>query len=95
MRLRWTPSEKISSELELVSMGEYFTNPENTASYGGHNLLNLRTQYAVNDSVLVYANILNLGDREYAERADWTTFTDDRYFPGEPRRAFIGITINY
>ena len=95
LRLRWTPSEKISSELELVSMGEYFTNPENTASYGGHNLLNLRTQYAVNDSVLVYANILNLGDREYAERADWTTFTDDRYFPGEPRRAFIGITINY
>ena len=95
LRLRWTPSERVTSELELVSMGEYYTNPENTASYSGHNLLNLRTQYTVNDSVQIYANILNLDNREYAERADWTTFTDDRYFPGEPRRAFIGITINY
>ena len=95
LRLRWTPSERITSELELVSMGEYYTNPENTASYSGHNLLNLRTQFAVNDSVQIYANILNLDNREYAERADWTSFTDDRYFPGEPRRAFIGITINY
>ena len=85
----------MTSELELVSMGEYYTNPENTASYSGHNLLNLRTQYTVNDSVQIYANILNLDNREYAERADWTSFTDDRYFPGEPRRAFIGITINY
>jgi len=95
LRLRWTPSERVTSELELVSMGEYYTNPENTASYSGHNLLNLRTQYTVNNSVQIYANILNLDNREYAERADWTTFTDDRYFPGEPRRAFIGITINY
>jgi outer membrane receptor protein involved in Fe transport len=95
LRLRWTPSERITSELELVSMGEYYTNPENTANYSGHNLLNLRTQFAVNDSVQIYANILNLDNREYAERADWTSFTDDRYFPGEPRRAFIGITINY
>ena len=95
LRLRWTPSERVTSELELVSMGEYYTNPENTASYSGHNLLNLRTQYTVNDSVQIYANILNLDNREYAERADWTSFTDDRYFPGEPRRAFIGITINY
>ena len=95
LRIRWTPSERVTSELELVSMGEYYTNPENTASYSGHNLLNLRTQYTVNDSVQIYANILNLDNREYAERADWTSFTDDRYFPGEPRRAFIGITINY
>lgn len=95
VRLRWTPSERVTSELELVSMGEYYTNPENTASYSGHNLLNLRTQYTVNDSVQIYANILNLDNREYAERADWTTFTDDRYFPGEPRRAFIGVTFNY
>jgi outer membrane receptor protein involved in Fe transport len=95
LRLRWTPSDNLSSEIELVNMGEYYTNPENTASYSGHNLLNLRTQYVVNDTISLYANILNLGDREYAERADWTSFTDDRYFPGEPRRAFIGVTINY
>ncbi len=95
VQLRWSPNEKLSSELELVSVGEYFTNPENTAGYSGHNILNLRTQYAVNDNVQVYANILNLGDREYAERADWTTFTADRYFPGELRRAFIGVTFKY
>ena len=38
---------------------------------------------------------MNLTDQKYAERADWTTFTGDRYFPGEPARIFAGFTWKY
>jgi len=95
LRLQWRPTSAILSELELVNMGDYYTNPENTADYEGHNLLNWRTQYQVNDDLSVYLNVLNVTDEEYAERADWTTFTGSRYFPGEPVRAFFGVTWNY
>jgi len=32
--------------------------------------------------------MLNVADQRYAERADFTSFTDERYFPGEPRSVF-------
>ena len=76
-------------------MGEYFTNPENTAKYEGHDLLNLRSQYVLNEDVTLSLNIMNLTDEEYAERADWTTFTGDRYFPGEDIRAFFAVNWNF
>lgn len=95
LRLTYRPSDKLLAELELVHMGEYYTNPENTASYDGHDLLNLRIQYDVSEDFMVYLNVLNLADEEYAERADWSGWVKDRYFPGEPIRAFIGFTWKY
>lgn len=95
IRLQWQPMESVFTELEWVNMGEYYTNPENTAKYEGHDLLNWRTQYQFNDDLSFYLNVLNVTDEKYAERADWTTFTDGRYFPGEPVRAFFGVTWNY
>lgn len=95
LRLQWQPTNSILTEIELVNMGDYYTNPENTASYEGHDLINWRTQYQFSDSLTFSLNVLNIWDEEYAERADWTTFTDDRYFPGEPVRAFFGVTWNY
>ena len=95
VRLTWRPTSAIITELEWVNMGDYFTNPENTASYEGHDLLNLRSQYRLNDDVTLSLNIMNLTDEEYAERADWTTFTGDRYFPGEDIRAFFAVNWNF
>ncbi|MDE0981583.1 MAG: TonB-dependent receptor [Gammaproteobacteria bacterium] len=95
LRLQWRPISSVTTELELVNMGDYYTNPENTASYEGHDILNWRTQYAFNDDLTFYLNVLNATDEEYAERADWTTFNGDRYFPGEPVRAFFGVTWKY
>ena len=95
LRLTYRPTENILAELELVHMGEYYTNPENTASYDGHDLLNLRVQYDVNDDFMVYLNALNITDEEYAERADWSGWVGDRYFPGEPARIFVGFTWKY
>jgi iron complex outermembrane receptor protein len=95
LRLQWRPTSSIMTELELVNMGDYYTNPENTQSYEGHDIVNWRTQYQYNDDLTFYLNVLNATDKDYAERADWTTFTGDRYFPGEPVRAFFGVTWKY
>lgn len=95
LRLQWKPTSSIMTELELVNMGDYYTNPENTQSYEGHDILNWRTQYQFNDDLTFYLNVLNATDEKYAERADWTTFNGDRYFPGEPVRAFFGVTWKY
>ena len=93
LRLTYRPAENLLAELELVHMGEYYTNPENTASYDGHDLLNLRLQYDVNDDLMIYLNALNITDEEYAERADFSGWVGDRYFPGEPARIFVGLTL--
>ena len=95
LRLQWRPTSSIRTELEWVNMGSYYTNPENTADYEGHDILNWRTQYQHSDALSFYLNVLNVTDEDYAERADWTTFTGDRYFPGEPIRAFLGMTWKY
>lgn len=95
VRLTWRPTDKLLTELEWVNMGDYYTNPENTASYEGHNLFNLRTQYQVNEDLRLSLNLKNITDKKYAERADWTTFVSDRYFIGEPARAFFAVTWDF
>lgn len=90
-RLQWTPMASLLTELEWVNMGDYYTNPENTADYEGHDVFNLRTRWDVSPSVNLSLNILNVFDTKYAERADWTSFGGDRYFTGEPVRAFLAV----
>ena len=91
VQLLWSPMDTLTTELQWVAMGEYYTNPTNLDSYDGHNVFNLRTRWQASDALTLSVNILNLTDRKYAERADWTTFGGDRYFPGEPLRAFVGL----
>ncbi len=95
VRLTWQPSSSVRTELEWINMGEYFTNPENTRKYGGHDLLNARARVDVNDDLTLSVNVMNILDEEYAERADWTTFTGDRYFPGENARVFVAVNWNF
>ena len=47
------------------------------------------------DEEEIKKRIIDQTDQKYAERADWTTFTGDRYFPGEPARIFAGFTWKY
>lgn len=94
MQLQWRISDALFTELEWVNMGEYYTNPENLNKYEGHDLLNLRTRWQASDDLSFAINILNLTDKEYAERADFS-FGNDRYFPGEPLRAFFSVNWKY
>lgn len=89
-QLRWQPMATLSTELEWVNSGSYFTNPENLNEYAGHDILNLRTRWQASTDITLALNILNLTDVKYAERADFS-FGNDRYFPGEPLRAFFSV----
>jgi len=91
VRLAWTPNESQSLELEWQSMGSYYLDPENLHSYQGHDLMHLRGSLNLSPAMRLFANISNLTDKRYAERADYTGFTQERYFPGMPRTARIGI----
>ena len=89
-QLQWRPSDVLLTELEWVAMGPYYSNPENTSRYEGHDILNLRARWQASSNLALSLNLMNLTDKNYAERADYS-FGRDRYFPGEPLRAFLAV----
>ncbi|HCS26959.1 MAG TPA: TonB-dependent receptor [Spongiibacteraceae bacterium] len=93
-QLRWQPFSKTNTELEWVHVGEHFINATNTAVYPGHNLLNLRVAQEITPQLSVSLRVINLSDEDYAERADFA-FGNFRYFIGEPRSAYVGISAEF
>lgn len=91
MQLKWQPTAELIAELEWVHMGSYYLDPENLHKYDGHNYLNFRARYQVSTKASIFLRVTNLTDMEYAERADYTSFTDERYFPAKPTSIFTGI----
>jgi outer membrane receptor protein involved in Fe transport len=93
-RWRFSPTERIESELEFVLQGEHFVNADNTARYDGHELFNWRLRLMLAPNTEVFLRVVNLLDTEYAERADFAAFDPlrYRYFPGMPRHGFVGVT---
>jgi len=85
------------AELEAVYQHEHFINAENTASYSGQTVYNLRSRYQLNEHAVVFARIINLMDKQYADRGDWTFFNPERYryFPAMPRQLYVGATFNF
>ncbi len=71
-------------------MGKYFTDPQNTNEYDGHDLLHLRIQAAISQRLSLSARVTNLTDTDYAERADFA-FGNERYFVGEPCSLYVGV----
>ncbi len=95
MQLMWRPSDKIKAELEWVHMGAYYLDPENLYKYQGHDYLNFRTDIEMTDRYGFFLRVTNLTNVEYAERADYTIFTDERYFPGKPRSVYAGVNVYF
>jgi len=82
-------------ELEWVHVGSYKTDPANLHSYAGHDLLNLRTEYNLTENLSIFGRLSNVLNTRYANRADYSTFSGDRYFPGEDRALYAGATIRF
>jgi outer membrane receptor protein involved in Fe transport len=93
-QLGWRANSGGFIELEWVHQGNYYLNPENTAQYSGHNLLNLRAGWALNKSLDIGARVSNLSDEDYAERADFG-FGSYRYFVGESRAVYLTLRYQY
>lgn len=90
-QLGWNINPSLLTELSLQRTGNYYLNPENSAEYSGHTLLDLNLRYTYSDQLVLNANLYNLLDEDYAERAD-SAFGNYRYFVGQPRRIFLTAT---
>ena len=90
-QLGWNVTPSTRAELEWVHMGKYFTDPENQHSYEGHDIVNVRTRWNLASAWILSVRLMNLANSDYAERADFTNFSGDRYFPGEPRSLYLEV----
>lgn len=90
-RLGWNFGEGGRAELEWVHVGSYYTDAANEHEYDGHDVLHLRASKQLSETLKIFGRIHNLTDRRYAERADFSGFDGDRYFPGQPFAVFFGL----
>ena len=90
-RIRWRDESDRQVELEWLWTSGYFMEPQNRHRYPGHEIVNLRARAALGRRVIAYLRLLNLTGRAYADRADYTVFSGERYFPGRPRSLFAGL----
>ena len=95
IRLGYTVWPGARAELEWVHMGRYTTDNAGTHSYGGHELFNLRFAARIDESVSLHAKLMNIADRNYADRAAISTTGIDQYFPGAPRTLMGGVTVKF
>ncbi|MCF8474996.1 MAG: TonB-dependent receptor [Emcibacter sp.] len=95
MQIIWHLSDDIMTEFEWAHMGSYFLDPENLHRYEGHDYFNLRANFKVTEKAKLFLRIMNIADIKYAERADYTSFTHERYFPGKPRSFYLGTAVNF
>ena len=84
-------NEFIFSEIEIEHIDSYFTDAANLHEYEGHTLFHFRSSWNYSPRLQGHLRIENLTDQDYAERADFNAFGGDRYFPGLPREAYIGL----
>lgn len=88
------PDDRWRLELEWEYLGSYYTDEANSQSYGGHDLLNLRGHYRINEQWELYARLQNLTDRHYATYVSNQVDTPDlEYRPGQPRTMTLGLRV--
>ena len=88
--LDWQATDAIKLSLNVDHVGEYFVAPANTTVYPGHTVLGARGAWVFAEGTEVFLIVRNLTDERYADRAD-LAFGNDRYFPGEPINATLGM----
>ena len=79
-------NEQFSAVLDLFYVGEYFLDAGNTATYPGHEVVNLRFAWTPRENLRASLRVDNVFDTAYADRADFA-FGDYRYFPARAARA--------
>ena len=91
-RWRYQPGKAWYSEFEVNYIGKHFIDAANTHSYGGHAVVHWRGGLQLNDRSRLFARIVNLFDRRYADRADFA-FGNYRYFPAMPIQGYLGVEL--
>jgi outer membrane receptor protein involved in Fe transport len=92
-RVSWTPRSGTLAQLEWVRLGDYWLEAGNLATYGkypGHDVFNLRLSQSVGKGVNVFARLMNLTDRRYADSASVSSSTPV-FSPALPRALYLGL----
>lgn len=95
LTVNWQINRALFISAQWQHMGSYYTDPENNHDYSGHDLLNLKGRLVLNPKLTLSSRIINVTDRRYADRADFSGFSGDRYFPGSPRAFFIELDLDW
>jgi iron complex outermembrane recepter protein len=97
-QLTYTPSLLRGGRLQLewLGMSAYWLDPANTLRQDGYNVFHLRASYMVARHYELFARVINLFDRLYAEQG----FLGDQYAPrylspGEYRTVYAGISARF
>lgn len=86
----------LSIETELDHIGHYYTDETNTQSYNGHNIINLRTHYAIDDQCMLSARVTNLANKRYSTYTSNRVGSDDiQYRPGLPRAVYVQLEASF
>ncbi|HVG16376.1 MAG TPA: TonB-dependent receptor [Chitinophagaceae bacterium] len=78
---------------EFQGMNRYFMDPQNTATYKGFTVFNLRLGYSIK-AIEFWANCLNAEDQVFATTAEKTAF-GTAYRPGQLRTINIGMAYSF
>ena len=78
---------------EIQHIGNYYANPQNTASYDGYNVLNIRAGYAAK-AFDVWVNVLNATNNYYSYITTKSSFGYS-YQLAEPRNFNVGVSYDF
>jgi iron complex outermembrane recepter protein len=79
--------------IELQGMNEYYTNPQNTITYKGFTIFNVRAGYRYK-SFELWTNCLNVADQIYAVTVESSAFGTS-YRPGQLRSFHVGLAWHF
>ena len=83
-------NQQFSAAMDLFFVDRYFLDAANTASYPGHEVVNLRVGWSPRDDLRTTLRVDNVFDTAYADRADFA-FGNYRYFPARGRALFLSV----
>lgn len=95
--LAWSPAALRGGRLALEwsHTGGYATDPANTHSYAGYELLNLHASGSISARTELFARVTNLANSAYAELVTYDVFQKDQITPGAPRSAYLGLKTSW
>ena len=88
--LLFEPGNGFDASLLWTAIGDYYLDAENSYTYTGHDLVNLRAGFELSPRFTISARLNNALDTDYADRADFA-FGAYRYFPGRGRELFVEL----
>ncbi|HET7188337.1 MAG TPA: TonB-dependent receptor, partial [Gemmatimonadaceae bacterium] len=95
--LAWSPIALRGGRVavEWSHTGGYATDPANSHSYAGYELLNLHASSSISARTELFARVTNLANSAYAELVTYDAFQKDQITPGAPRSAYVGLKASW